>query len=337
MPGFLTHYIAGKAALQSVSDDIQAIINADERIYNLGTQGPDIFFYYIPGQVRKRSRGVAQEMHGSGLGLFLVQMAQLAKQAGEERDTIFAYTAGFAMHYAVDCNAHPYVYAHTFKENALKIKNSADHRKLETAIDVALLKLVSGKTPAGISQWELVNASRDKRNVAAVAMCESIKAVYGREIPVGTARRAMKFMISGTRLLQSKNGRRKRFMQIFEHAVAGEVFVSCIVHMQELGDEDHLNLKKKPWHPPWLPEEEIFNDTFVDCYNAAVLEGTKMLEALYAFVYEDLPAEKLEEVLGNRSLKTGLPCAAPCGVESDKRCRPQDSELRPLRNGRYSA
>ena len=306
MPGFLTHYIAGKAALQSVSDDIQAKINAEERIYNLGTQGPDIFFYYIPGQVRKRSRGVAQEMHGNSLGLFLAHMARLAKEANEERDTIFAYTAGFAMHYAVDCHAHPYVYAHTFKENALKIKNSADHRRLETAIDVALLKLVSGEKPAGISQWELVNAAKDKRSVAAVAMCESIKAIYGREIPVGTARRAMKFMISGTRLLQSKNGRRKRFMQVLEHAVAGEVFVSCIVHMQELGGEDYLNLQKKPWHPPWLPEAEIFNDSFVDCYNAAVQEGAKILEALHAFVYEDLPAERLAETLGNRSLKTGL-------------------------------
>ncbi|MDR0272819.1 MAG: zinc dependent phospholipase C family protein [Clostridiales bacterium] len=311
MPGFLTHYIAGKAVLNGVSPEIRKKI-ADERLFNLGTQGPDIFFYYIPGQVLKRSRGIAQQMHLGGLGLFLGYMARLSKEAEHpEKDTIFAYTAGFLMHYVVDCHAHPYVYAMAFNKNAPKIKNSADHRKFETAIDVALLKLVSGKKPAGINQWELINACKNRLSVSAAALSEGISSVYGRNVPPKTVRRAMKFTINATRFLQSKNGRRKRFMEILENISIREPLYSSMVHMQEIsGDRDYLNVKKSPWRTPWAKEDEHHNDSFMERYHAAVEEGTEMLKALYEFVYGDLPPSALAEKIGNRSLKTGMSCGA---------------------------
>lgn len=308
MPGFLSHYIAGKAALAELSADIREKIFADERLYNLGTQGPDIFFYYIPGQMRRRSRGIGQEMHGRGLGLFLGAMARLAKNADAEKNLIFAYTAGFVMHYALDCNAHPYVYARTFDENSTRIKNSAAHRKFESAIDVALLKLVSGKKPAGVNQWELINAEKDRLFVAAAALSKSVAAVYRRDVPPKVAARAMKYMINLTRLLQSKNGRRKRFMELVENVTIREPLFSSMMHVQELsGENDYLNIKKTPWHAPWA--KEIHNASFMERYTAAVDEGAEMILALHEFVYGDLPAEALAEKLGNRSLKTGLSCA----------------------------
>ena len=312
MPGFLTHYIAGKAALQEASPEIREIIGADERLYNLGTQGPDIFFYYLPGQLRKRSRGIAQQMHLGNMGLFLAYMARLSKEAETEKDAIFSFTAGFLMHYAVDCHAHPYVYAMVFNKNAPKIKNSADHRRFETAIDVALLKLVSGKKPAGMNQWELINAAKDGIHVSAAAISQAISKIYGRDIPAKIVVRAMKYTIHLTRILQSKNGRRKKFMELLENISIREPLYSSMVHMQEIsGDRDYLNVKKTPWRTPWADDEaESFNDSFMERYNAAVEEGTEMLETLYAYVYGDLQPAVLAEKLGNRSLKTGLPCGA---------------------------
>lgn len=312
MPGFLTHYIAGKAAFNAVSSEIQKKISAQERLYNLGTQGPDIFFYYLPGQIRKRSRGIAQEMHQSRLGLFLTYMARLAKVSAtqHEKDTIFAYTAGFIMHYTVDCHAHPYVYARAFDKNIPKIANSAKHRRFETAIDVALLKLVSGEKPAGLNQWELIDAPRKGRYVAAEALSQGLSAVYNRDVPPRDVHNAMKFTINATRLLQSKNGQRKRFMQVLENATIGESLFSCIIHMQEVsGEEDFLNVKKNPWHTPWA-EAETFNDSFMERYNAAVEEGAELINIMHEFIYGDLPSVRLAEKLGNRSLKTGLQCPA---------------------------
>jgi len=310
MPGFLTHYISGQALLQVVAPDIQKIIMPCERLYNLGTQGPDIFFYYMPGHLRKRSRGLGTQMHLNDLGVFLVEMAKAAKEASPKaRTVIFSYTAGFIMHYALDANAHPYVYARTFHENAPRIKNSADHRKFETAIDVAMLKMLSSKKPAEYNQWELIAADSRQMHVASGAVSKVLYNVYNREIPANIVQRAMWHMVQLTRLLQSRNGRRKQWMELVENLTIREPLFSSLVHTQEVSDEhDYLNTKKSPWHAPWEKDNEAHNDSFVERYHLAVEEGLKMITSLYEYVYKDTELSALAEMFGNRSLKTGIQC-----------------------------
>ncbi|MCL1842369.1 MAG: zinc dependent phospholipase C family protein [Defluviitaleaceae bacterium] len=305
MPGFLTHYIAGNTVLLSVAPEIREKISAERRLYNLGTQGPDIFFYYLPGQIRKRTRGIGTDMHVSGLGLFIAYMARLAKDG--QNDTLFAYTAGFLMHYVLDCHAHPYVYARVFDKNAPRIKNSAEHRKLETAIDIEMLKLVSGKKPGGMKQWELINAESDRLSISAAAVSAGIAEVYKRDVPPKIARRAMRYMINFTRLMQSKAGRRKRIIRIAEKITIREPLFSGMIHMQETTGDDYLNIKKTVWQAPW-PGAEDCTDSFIERYQAAVTEGISLLEALHDYVYGNLQPAILAEKIGNRSLKTGLQC-----------------------------
>jgi len=309
MPGFLTHYIAGQAVLGSVNPAIRKIIERDERLYNLGTQGPDIFFYYIPGTIRKRSRGVGGQMHRSNLGKFLMQMAQVAKESpATERDIIFAYTAGFIMHYAVDANTHPYVYARTFEQNASSIKNSTDHRRFETAIDTAMLKLVAGKTPAAYKQWQLIAADSASMKIAATATSSVLAKIYNRQIPSKDIHRAMRHMVKLTRIIQSRKGRRKRLVGLVENLTIGHPLNSSLVHDQTVdASTDYLNEKNTPWLAPW-ENAETCTDSFIDRYHAAVKEGLDMVQHLHEFIYEDLSPTIIAEKLGNRSLKTGLTC-----------------------------
>ncbi|MCL2216911.1 MAG: zinc dependent phospholipase C family protein [Defluviitaleaceae bacterium] len=318
MPGFLTHYIAGKALLQGLDPQVQKPLLAGERLYNLGTQGPDIFFYYFPGQLRKRSRGVGSQMHVSNLGLFLVEMARQARESGREieRDTIFSYTSGFLMHYALDAHTHPYVYAMTHNSASTGLRNSADHRKFETAIDVAMLNLVSGQKPAMLKQWELINADSRQMAIAASALSQAVREIYKRDVPPKVVHRAMRHMVHLTRLLQSSKGRRKRWMELVENLTVREPIFSSMVHMPDMADErDYLNTQKSPWIPPW--QNDSFTDSFLERYNAAVEEGIELVELLYKYVYSSLSAENLAQKIGNRSLKTGLPCNDAVNNECD--------------------
>ena len=311
MPGFLTHYIAGQAVLNSIDPKISAVINKGERLYNLGTQGPDIFFYYLPGIIRKRSRDIGSQMHKNDLGLFLARMAHLAKKSPNgERDLIFSYTAGIVMHYMVDVHAHPYVYSQAHNADAAGLANSAYHRHFETSIDTALLKLVSGKKPADYSQWELIKADARHLVVAAKAMSRALKLVYNRTIPPQDVFHAMRHMIHLTRVLRSLKGRRKKWMAVVEHLTVGEPIFSSLIHDQQIDDGiDYLNEQKRPWRAPWQVEE-LCTDSFIDRYNAAVGEGLELVEALYAYVYEGLPLKELGKKLGNRCLQTGAPCCS---------------------------
>ncbi|MCL2840499.1 MAG: zinc dependent phospholipase C family protein [Defluviitaleaceae bacterium] len=309
MPGFLTHYIAGKALLQNLAPQIQQPIKSGEQLYNLGAQGPDFFFYYMPGHFRKRSRGVGVQMHISDLGLFLVQMAKHAKNATElnDKDIIFAYTSGFLMHYTLDAHAHPYVYAKTYNIHAPKIKNSADHRKFETSIDLAMLKLTSGKKPAAMKQWELINAAPHQLTVAATALSQAMQEIYNRNVPPKAVQKAMRHMIQITRLLHSNQGKRKRLMELVENLTIKEPLFSSMVHTTHVHDDmDYLNIKHGEWESPFEPCK--FTDSFLDRYNAAVEEGIELVELLHKYVYRELPTETLSNKFGNRSLKTGLTC-----------------------------
>jgi len=309
MPGFLSHYIAGQAVYHSIAPDIRKIIKQGERLYNLGAQGPDIFFYCLPGILRKRSRGVGKEMHQCDLGIFITRMAHFAKNSVKsERDSIFTYTAGLIMHYVLDVHAHPYVYSQTYNNNASVIKNSADHRIFETAIDIALLKLVSDKIPADYHQWELINAEFEQLAIAATAMSKALKHVYNRQIPPKDVYQAMRHMIHLTRLLRSKKGRRKKWMALAENLTIRQPIFSSMVHDQAVSNlNDYLNEQKKPWKAPW-EETEFCTDSFIERYNQAVSEGLQTIQCLHGYVYENLPLKTLAEKLGNRSLKTGLPC-----------------------------
>jgi len=311
MPGFLTHYIAGRTLLNTVSPEIQEFIKPSEQIYNIGTQGPDIFFYYVPGLLRKRSRGVGSLMHLCDLGPFLVQMARLAAtfEDIEEKKIIFSYISGFIMHYMLDANAHPYVYARTHKNNVPKIHNSAEHRKFETALDVAMLKLFSGEKPADYSQWTLINAPQKEMLVVSTVMSQALMGIYGRNVLSKEIYKAMRYMVQFTKLLQSRNGRRKRWMEITENLTIGEALYSSMVHMQTLTEaEQHnfLNTQKEQWQSPW-ESSQVYSDSFVERYELAVKEGTEMVETLYKFLFVDNTTSL--DVFGNRSLKTGLTCS----------------------------
>ena len=311
MPGFLTHYIAGQALLNVLDPEIQEIIKPSEQLYNIGTQGPDIFFYYVPGLLRKRSRGVGSLMHLCDLGPFLVHMARLVEtfENVEDKKIVFSYISGFIMHYMLDANAHPYVYARTHKNNAPKIHNSAEHRKFETAIDVAMLKLVSGEKPANYSQWTLIDAPSNEMLAVSAVMSKALMEIYYRNVLSKEIYKAMRYMVQFTKLLQSRNGRRKRWMEITENLTIGEALYSSMVHMQTLTEaEQHnfLNTQKEPWQSPW-EKSQVYSDSFVERYELAIKEGIKMVETLYEFLFIDNTTSL--DIFGNRSLKTGLTCS----------------------------
>ena len=312
MPAILTHYIAGQAVLNNLAPEICKKIKPCEQLYNIGTQGPDIFFYHIPGSLRKHLRGIGGHMHKNNLGLFLLQMAKEAKAASTTCNAVFSYTAGFIMHYLVDSHTHPYVYAKTEKTGASKIENSTCHHKFETAIDIAMLKIFSNKKPASYKLWELINADMAQITEASTATSAAIRTVYDRPVSPKDVRKAMRYMVQIVRLIQSRRGKRKKLIGLTEKLLLGHPLNASIIHDQDIDNSiDYLNAKNQPWQAPW--ENASSTDSFLDRYQAAVNEGLQIIQMLHDYVYEGsqtkgLQIEELQAKLGNRSLKTGQPC-----------------------------
>ncbi|MCL2421014.1 MAG: zinc dependent phospholipase C family protein [Defluviitaleaceae bacterium] len=311
MPGFITHYICGQAALGNAHPDAQKMIRPYQQFYNIGTQGPDIFFYYLPGLIKKHSRDVGVQMHKHHFGDFMSHMIDtmmLDTLPDASRALMFAYISGFLTHYAMDATAHPYVYSKTGVrkkgDKAKAIKYSVNHRKFETAIDILMLNMMSSKKPADYKLWELIQVDSGQAQIVADAMSASIRETYDRDVREKDVYKAMAYMTNITRLLQSRKGRRKRLMELMENLTFGEHLVSSLIHLQEVTDGvDYLNIMKSPWN---VPGTEVKTESFVELYHEAIKESNRMIDALWQYVNGEISKADLALALGNRSLSTGF-------------------------------
>jgi hypothetical protein len=109
MPAYLTHRAAGERVFENVK---KAVI-PKEKAFFLGCQGPDILFFrnYQPWRNSKDSLPLGLAMHGQKTReLFEHALKFLQGYDKPDRDDLASYMAGFVTHYAVDKNAHPFVY-----------------------------------------------------------------------------------------------------------------------------------------------------------------------------------------------------------------------------------
>ena len=73
MPGFTTHYILGMKAYNDLpNNQLKYIIAKYRWLYQLGLQGPDMFFYNIPVLRHRDYRNVGSYMHEHHIQEFFV-------------------------------------------------------------------------------------------------------------------------------------------------------------------------------------------------------------------------------------------------------------------------
>jgi hypothetical protein len=312
MPGFITHYICGEATINVLNPEIQRSIKSNKKLYSVGCQGPDMFFYYLPGLVKRNFKNLGIDMHKTNINAFFSSMVDGLDQApdDESKDMIFSYIAGYLSHYCLDCAAHPYIY---FKsgfqvkgDRTPKLRYSVKHRSFETAVDVLMLKLFSSEKPADKKLWQLIKAEESHAMVISDLLRQAIGTAYSRDITSREVYSAMRYMVNLTRILQSKKGRRKRLMELAEDLTIGEHIYSSVIHSQEINDDiDYLNLKKKPWYMPWDDENE-HTTSFTDMYSKAVSKGASLITKTHMHMEGELSKESLLNAVGNNSLASGV-------------------------------
>lgn len=109
MPAYLTHRAAGERVLSHLGSGVVP----HEMAYFLGCQGPDILFFrnYQPWLSSKNSLSLAIAMHGENVRDEMASALDFAREYdGADKDELISYIAGFITHYAIDKNAHPFVY-----------------------------------------------------------------------------------------------------------------------------------------------------------------------------------------------------------------------------------
>lgn len=133
MPAHYAHDRFGADLIKILPSKVRKAATRFPQLYQVGLQGPDIFFYYQPA-AKTAIGALGPEAHQkSGIEFFTHAAKAADSEAGQ------AYLWGLLAHYAMDSLCHPYVNGQ--KENGL------NHMQLEAEFERHLLILDGIESP----------------------------------------------------------------------------------------------------------------------------------------------------------------------------------------------
>lgn len=129
MPAVAAHYQFGQLALKKANRAVVAKVQAQKAMFDLGTQGPDLLFYFRPYQKNAISN-IGSVIHDEQTAAdFILAMWE---DRANWSDAQLAYLLGFCCHYALDRRCHPFV--------GVKAPTMREHQALESAFDRLIIQ-----------------------------------------------------------------------------------------------------------------------------------------------------------------------------------------------------
>ena len=310
MPGYMTHYIFGKKEFKKLSEnEIKNAIRENRNVFNLGLQGPDIFFYF-PGYLFINKKNLGSIMHRNKTGECMERMLDFvcSRKNERERKIAIAYLAGFLGHYQLDISCHPYIYHKTDYMNREKGYHGK-HVALETDIDYLLGKSVLKKKISEVDYGRLVKLNKKQCEVVGKMLSRACSETYGY-IRMGekVACAAVASMANVINVIKDKYGNREKIVRKIEKAFIGfEHFATSFIgDNYKLKNIDPMNYKKMPWYNPWETTiSEIRNESFEELMELASKRYQNNLDALLEALQNNTK-KRFKELVGNKSFLSGL-------------------------------
>ena len=257
MPGFRTHYLFGKTTAEEYHLTREyACIKEHPRAYQLGQQGPDIFFYYLPS-VAVYPKNIGTEMHNHDVMSFFSSLFEARRTFRGKNDRMIAdaYIMGFIGHYTLDVTAHPYIQFRTKKRKFSDRPKYAhgNHVFLETDIDVALQQHYLHLQPSDFRPETTIALTKHELSVICRLLAKAIRQTYpDLAIPTWQVRLAVRSTYILTRMLYDPHGWKKKFVRFADQQIFHHAFYSPIIANDGFtAYHDPLNLRHLPWKNPW--------------------------------------------------------------------------------------
>ncbi len=319
MPGFTTHYLFGVNNIRKLRNEYVCgtVLQSIERyktVFQLGLQGPDIFFYHLASQLRKIRPGSIVHTRWTGDFLKCLIEAREIFLTEEEQQAAQAYAAGFIGHYVLDLHMHPYVYGRTGSGEKLKKKGYAHHIGLETDIDAALLMRYAKCCPSGFPYWKAIAFDAKTRETVSNVLFYAYNMVFPElALSQRFLSAGVRSMQIGTRLTYNPYNYKRQVLATAERLFTGRLHISPVIPSDDMQCcKDPLNLEHRRWKHPWKPEE-VCTDSVPQIIKKASLYYQKALKNLnclyeadpYGGQYEKL-MNQLSGLLGHKSYHTGL-------------------------------
>lgn len=204
MPSTYAHYRLGKLLLPALPGDVRQCIHRFRRMYDMGLQGPDFFFYHNPF-VKTAAGELGYRYHRQSGKEFFEHACKAANSEAAR-----AYLYGLLGHYALDSVCHPFV-------NKKQAEGEGRHVPMEKEFDRYLMAMDGLESPHTQDLGAKIHLTRGE--------CVTVAAFYPPATP-SQVNQSVKFMAISLRFLaknkQSLLGKMLLSPKLLEHAVPEE-------------------------------------------------------------------------------------------------------------------
>ncbi len=340
MPGFTTHYIMGMKAYNDLpSNQLKHIISKYRWLYQLGLQGPDMFFYNLPILRHRDYRNVGSYMHEHHVRDFFITYIQetLRIQSRQQREQAIAYFCGYLCHYICDSICHPFIYGRIqYDTGKPTLKHHSLHAQLESEIDSLLLEKYKKKKPSQFNQAATICLNPQEIQFITHMLASCINRTYypityenSFQVTRRMIHRSILALRFGCRTLADPSGHKRDRIETLESIFTTNPLLSGkIVTDHVISPRRSLNLDHETWSNPWnrrLASDASFLDLFHQALNRCgdvyslvnlrlltrQLPAPELWEAHKKIspetISEEIDFTDLIEELGNYSYHSGLP------------------------------
>lgn len=273
MPAYCSHYLFACEMMDFLKEHASFKLNGDAVI--IGTQGPDIFFFHriAPWMPGKSLRKAGSALHRTKPGDILDAMARYCRKS-ESKAICTSYVYGFILHYALDRQCHPYVYAqqNELTKNGSTLHKSSLHNIIEMSMDSVLLnKKLKIADPRDFNT--AATFPNDKTVMEEISRLWEYcsKELLPYKISFRQAYQALRDTRTVQGLLYDKSGFKSKIAGSIENAVSpltGNYRITSMIRPKDLENaKKYGNISNGIWRSPYEQGER--NESFFDLYEIA--------------------------------------------------------------------
>lgn len=280
MPAVISHYLQAERVLDIYLKHGGVPVDRDAFLW--GAQGPDFLFcqIFFPWRKTLGMKKLGIRMHRENPIPMLSAMRDYVAENPDD-NIVRSYYFGFLCHYSLDRTAHPFVYAQVdaLKCQYPRCRSAFLHSKIETALDVILLRYERGELPTEFRLKKAFPKNRVVRQRIASLYSFVCRTIYEENVSekvILQTERDCRFL---TGLQNDRTGLKKRFFHYFE-TKHEKYLLSCLFRgLTEDEDFDYSNILTAEWSWPIdSPQKRI--DTFFQLFEASVGESVMFLQRL---------------------------------------------------------
>lgn len=322
MPGFTTHYILGMRAYNDLpNNQLKYIIAKYRWLYQLGLQGPDMFFYNIPILRHQDYRNVGSYMHEHHIrDFFECYLGNLGEiQSKQQREEGLAYFCGFLCHYIGDSICHPYVYGRIgYDAKSPNNQTHGMHAALENDIDALLLMKYKKKKPSQFNQAATICLNGMEIQFISRFLSKCINETYypisfknNFQVTPRMIHRSILAMRFGCRTLADPSGKKRDRIAFVENLfMKGPVAAQKIITDEVSNPRGVLNLDHEIWCNPW-DRRLASKASFPDLFRQSLLKCCNVYAIINGDITSGPPSRnrdtsRLMDELGSYSYHSGL-------------------------------